>query len=63
MNGWQQQKTGTGIMMTPLSAAYDLWDHKLDLEKARLMGLTEHGADGALFMRESRHFAKSDKTA
>ena len=48
-------------MMTPLSAAYDLWDHKLDLEKARLMGLTEHGADGALFMRESRHLAKSEK--
>ena len=31
----------TGVMMTDLSAAYDLWDHELGLEKARLMGLTE----------------------
>ena len=30
----------TGVMMTDLSAAYDLWDHRLGLEKARLMGLT-----------------------
>ena len=27
--------------MTDLSAAYDLWDHQLGIEKARLMGLTE----------------------
>ena len=31
----------TGVMMTDLSAAYDLWDHCIGLEKARLMGLTE----------------------
>ena len=31
----------TGVMMTDLSAAYDLWDHHIGLEKVRLMGLTE----------------------
>ena len=31
----------TGVMMTDLSAAFDLWDHQLGLEKARLMGLTQ----------------------
>ena len=31
----------TGVMMTDLSAAYDLWDHKIGLDKARMMGLTE----------------------
>ena len=31
----------TGVMMTDLSAAYDLWDHKLGLDKAQLMGLTQ----------------------
>ena len=31
----------TGVMMTDLSAAYDLWDHKLGLENAKLLGLTE----------------------
>ena len=29
----------TGVMMTDLSAAYDLWDHKIGLEKASLMGV------------------------
>ena len=31
----------TGITMTDMSAAYDLWDHELGLEKARRMWLTE----------------------
>ena len=31
----------TGVMMTDLSAAYDLWDHQLGLEKARILGLTD----------------------
>ena len=30
----------TGVMMTDLSAAYDLWDHQLGLQKAKLLGLT-----------------------
>ena len=29
----------TGVMMTDLSACYNLWDHKIGLEKARLLGL------------------------
>ena len=31
----------TGVMMTDLSAAYDLWDHQLGLEKASVLGMTE----------------------
>ena len=31
----------TGVMMTDLSAAYDLWDHRLGLQKAKLLGLTD----------------------
>ena len=31
----------TGVMMTDLSAAYDLWDHQLGLQKAQLLGLTD----------------------
>ena len=29
----------TGVMMTDLSAAYDLWDHEIGLKKAQLLGL------------------------
>jgi hypothetical protein len=29
----------TGVMMTDLSACYDLWDHKIGLKKAELLGL------------------------
>ena len=31
----------TGVMMTDLSAAFDLWDHKIGIEKAQLMELTQ----------------------
>ena len=31
----------TGVMMTDLSAAYDLWDHQLGLKKAHLLGVSE----------------------
>ena len=31
----------TGVMMTDLSACFDLWDHKIGLEKARLLGLEQ----------------------
>ena len=36
-----EERMMTGVMMTDLSAAYDLWDHQLGIEKARLLGLTE----------------------
>jgi hypothetical protein len=29
----------TGVMLTDLSAAYDLWDHEIGLEKVQLLGL------------------------
>ena len=29
----------TGVMMTNLSAAYDLWDHEIGLEEVQLLGL------------------------
>jgi hypothetical protein len=35
----------TGVMMTDLSAAYDLWDHLIGLEKARLLGLEPAACD------------------
>ena len=37
----------TGVMMTDLSACFDLWDHGIGLEMAQLLGLEPTSAPGS----------------
>ena len=46
----------TALALLDLSAAFDLWDHQLGLEKARLMGLTQ---DSCSWIASSRYRTSS----